>query len=195
MDPMRSVDWGAYYFFDFLAQQHPRIVPVMQVLNQLAGYAAAAILICATTALFAVRRQLWAAVMTLASYALTLALVEATRLLVARPRPDEAEALVGPEDMLGSYPARGIFLFTMALLSLTFAWWPAKRRRRVLLSLLVALLLIGTSLSQLVLRLHFVTDVVGGLFGGTACALLPHLLVSTPRGAAATITTPAQISG
>jgi membrane-associated phospholipid phosphatase len=177
MDPFRPVDWGAYYLFDFVAQKHPGLVSLAQIYDALSGYVACTLLMAVLAWLLWRRGQTKAALVNLAVFAVAVAVVEIVRWAVGRTRPDEAERMVGPEGMLGSYPARHVFLFTMAMLLVAFAEGARlSARRRLAFGIFVALMIVCVCGSQLLLRLHFVTDVVAGLFGGAGCALAAHLL-------------------
>jgi undecaprenyl-diphosphatase len=176
MDPFKAVDTGANYFFRNLAEHHRGLEARVQAVDLGSGYVAAAVLLLLAVIVFCLRGHYRTAAVAVAVSAAAVLVVEGLRRLIARPRPDAAQDYLGAEE-LGSYPAQGVFLFTMTLLLLTFALASGARRWvRVVLSFSAALLIVAASLMQFFLGLHFVTDVLGGLLGGGACALLTWLL-------------------
>ena len=181
MDPLRDVDLGAYYFFRFQANHHPQLVPVLQGIDALAGYVAAAVLLLLAVLTFCLRGRPRAGVAAVLVAVVGAAVIESLRHLIARRRPDDAQDLLGAAAMLGSYPAGGVFLFTMTLLLFASALGiGAPRGNRVALGLVAALLIVGVCLAELMLGLHYVTDVVGGMLGGSACAILTWSLAARP---------------
>jgi membrane-associated phospholipid phosphatase len=181
MDLLKEIDAGAYYFFRFQASQHPEVVSVVQEVEPFLGYIAAVVLLGLTAVVCCVRGRPQAAAVSIAVFAVAVAAIEGLRHAIARRRPEDAQDMLGTADMAGSYPARGVFLLALTLLLLTFALAAgAPRWLRVLLSLAAALLIAAACVSQLFLGLHFVSDVLGGLLGGGACALLAWLLAA-PR--------------
>ncbi len=180
-DLLTRIDWGAYYFFRFQARNHPALADLLQVASPTALAIAAGVVLLLALVVFALRRQLRAALVALLVFAAAAPAVEWLRHAIARRRPDDAENLLGAENMLGSYPASGVFLFTLALILLAIALGSGRsRRQRLSVGVATAVLIVGVSLSQFLLGLHFVTDVVGALLGGGGCALVAWL-VGTPR--------------
>jgi undecaprenyl-diphosphatase len=181
-DKIKGIDAGTYYFFDFVGKQYRDILPVMELANSLAGYVGSVVLLVLAVIVFVVRGRKSLGVVSLIVFAIAAAGGEGLRHLIARRRPDDAQDMLGAANMIGSYPAVGVLLFTLALILLTVALTiGAPRLRRVLLSVLAALIIVLVCLSQFFLRLHFMTDVVAGLMGGSACALLTWLLVPPTR--------------
>jgi undecaprenyl-diphosphatase len=172
MDPVKAVDSGAYYFFRNLAEHHRALEGFVRLVEASSCLVGAGVLLLLAVGVFCLRRRWRAAVVSIAATVGAALVVEGLRQLIARARPDAAQDYLGAEE-LGSYPARHVFLFTMTLLLLTWALASGARRwLSVMLSVLAAVLIVAVSLSQFFLGLHYVSDVLGGLLGGSACALL-----------------------
>ncbi len=178
MDALETVDWGAYYHFRYLAGQHPQLLPAAELVNSLTHHAVLGVLIVFTLLALWLYGRPRTAVVGLATFLAGIVVAEGLRGLIARRRPDDAENLLGPDGMVGSFPAVGVLLFTLTALLLTFALWETGlgRTGRVLSTAAAAVLIVAVCLSQFFLGLHFVTDVVAGLLGGLVFALLARQL-------------------
>jgi membrane-associated phospholipid phosphatase len=179
---LREMDYGAYYFFRHESQHTPALQAAMQLGALNGAYVVAVVVALAAVALLMVHGKMRASVVTLAAFMLGVIFVEILRNIVAAPRPVDARDLVAADEMLRSFPARGVFALVLAAgLLMTAAWGASHRIGRLLLvtgPLLV--LVIWAALSQMALGLHFLSDVLGGLSGGMAVALLATRLVAMP---------------
>ena len=174
IEAIKGIDHGGYYFFRHKAQHHPDFVPIMQAGDWLGSLWVVALLMALALLLFVARGSTRAALVALLFFVFGIVLVEALRYLVPGKRPEDAQNLLGGDEMLRSFPARSVFLVTLAGALLVAALWRLLDGAilRVAMAAGVALLVVWVSLSQLFLGLHFVTDVVAGLAGGLALALL-----------------------
>src|SRR5438105_2200038 len=105
MKVVSSVDYGAYYFFRYTAQHYPELVSVMQVGNFFGTYVIIAAVALVAVTLLLLGGRLRAALLSLAIFALGVIFVEIVRTALGERRPDDAQALVAAEDMIGSFPA------------------------------------------------------------------------------------------
>ena len=137
---------------------------------------------------FLVRGRTRSAQVSLAALVIGLILVETMRHTVGARRPGNAETFLAPEEMTRSFPARSVLLFTLAGVLLIFAAWGALSSTwmRLMVTVVMVVVVLGVALSQLMLQLHFVTDVVGGLFGGLTLALLASRFFEERRDAGST---------
>jgi len=174
VDLFKEVDAGGYEAFQHLTKQQPELLTPMQLGTWISGYIGVGCLLLLAVVVFVVRGRTRSAQVSLAAFVIGLILVETMRHTVGARRPGNAETFLAPEEMTRSFPARGVFLFTLAGVLFIFAAWGALASTwtRLLVAVVVVVLVLGVALSQLMLQLHFVTDVVGGLFGGLALALL-----------------------
>jgi membrane-associated phospholipid phosphatase len=170
----RSIDYGGYYFFRHLAGQNPQILPPFRAGDWLGSYFVVGFMFLVAVILLLVQARTRAAQVALGAFVLGVILVEILRNVVAAHRPPDAQDLVDADEMLRSFPAREVFTFTLAGVLLLFAAWGGvhKTTFRLLLTTAVVVLVLWVAMSQLVLGLHFVTDVMAGLAGGIALALL-----------------------
>jgi undecaprenyl-diphosphatase len=156
---------------------------VMEVVNQVAGYDATAMALALVAAVILMARGRGrAGILTLAVAGLGYFAVTMMQGAIARERPPDARNLVSADEMLHSFPARNVFLFTLAIALLMFALWditPGRLLRGVLVVVSTGLVVL-LCLSQFYLGLHFVTDVVAGLVGGLLLALLARSLSPPP---------------
>jgi membrane-associated phospholipid phosphatase len=175
MDVIESLDWGVYAHFRFQAQQCPDILPFMQAAYYMSSSVGLIVLMSLAVILFVVQGKRQAALVTLVSFGAALALIHATRILVPRRRPEDAENWLRPGDMLGSYPSSGVFLFMLAMILVGCALWSLIRPWLRGVYLLIAFLLtVWVCLSQFFLAIHFLTDVVGAMAGATLIAWIAH---------------------
>jgi undecaprenyl-diphosphatase len=181
---LKSVDDGAYYSLDHTARQIGRIEQAMRLGDSLGTYLGVAAVLLFALILLAVQRRWRAALGVLVAFVFGVALVETMRTLLPAPRPLVARRSVDAAEMMRSFPSSKVFLFTLAAVFLLFALWPISTRKsaRALLTPGVVVLILWVAMSQLMLGLHFVTDVSAGLFGGIALALLAsRFFPPTPR--------------
>jgi undecaprenyl-diphosphatase len=174
MDSLKSIDYGGYYFFRHKAQHFDELVPVMQAGDFLGGYLALAALLVLAAVILLARGKPRSALFVLIFCTLAAAAVEAQRRFMASKRPDDARNLVSLEEMTRSFPAAGVLLLTLVCVVLLAAAWDSLDGRilRLAATVGVVLLVLWLAVSELFLGLHFVSDVVAGLAGGTALGLL-----------------------
>jgi membrane-associated phospholipid phosphatase len=176
------MDYGGYYFFDFAATQHPWLAEVMLPARWVGTYGVGIVFALAMIFLV-IERRLPAALIGIGALAVGVLCVDMLRDTIAAQRPANAQKLVDADEMLRSFPAREVFAFTLAGTLLLVATWtvlPNTALRLLLMTGVVALIL-WVALGQLVLGLSYVTDVMAGLAGGLALALLASRFFATPR--------------
>jgi undecaprenyl-diphosphatase len=183
MDPFERLDWATYYFFRFQANRAPFLHDVITLGDWLGGYAAIALVtaVAVAVALVGSRWRLAGAIVMALVFGVLL--VEGTRLATQRPRPPDAQNFLPGAAASPGFPSRGVFLAAVAWLLLAVALErPSWRRgKRVGVYAGAALLIVCVCLSQLLLGLHFLTDVLAGLAGGVGLALLARAVA--PGGA------------
>ena len=183
LEKIASLDHGVHAHFHFTIRQHPEFAPVMQVANLLGSYVATLAIAALAVVLWLARGQARAALVTLAGFLGSFGTIESIRTFVARERPDDAAdwlvldplaKLLGLNQSVGSFPAPSVFLFTLAMLLLLFALIPqdASRRTQVLMTIAAAILIVWVTFSQLMLSMHYLTDVVPALAASICVACL-----------------------
>jgi len=167
MDAIDTIDVGAYAHFTFVASNYPEIIQFVKSYNYVSVYVILIGPMAAVFALFVWQKRMRAALVTAMGFVVSMGIIEACRLLVPRRRPDDALELVGANDMIGSYPSAGVFLFILLMIYVGLALWPWLRSSvaRSLFVGVAAALTVGVAMFQFFLALHFVSDVVGGLMG------------------------------
>lgn len=174
MDAIETVDWGAYAHFTFIADKYPAILPFMKAHYYASGYVVLSGLMALVFLVFVMQKRTRAALTAALGFVASMAIIEVSRLLVPRRRPPDAQNLLGANDMIGSYPSGGVFLFMLVMICFAFALWPWLRTgvKRGLFVTVATVLTISVALSQLVLAIHFVSDVAGGIVGATIVGLV-----------------------
>ena len=168
MDAIESIDVGAYAHFRHQAETHPEFLPIMHIAYYLSNYLAIGVLFSLTALLFLLQGKRRSAQVTAINLAWALALLFSVRFLVPRRRPDDAQNWLGPQAMLGSYPSGGVFLFMLAMILLGFAIWDlAKPWLRGVYLLTAVALTVWVCMSQLIMSLHYLTDILGGIAAAT----------------------------
>jgi membrane-associated phospholipid phosphatase len=167
MDAIEALDWGAYSNFDHQVQSFPQILHIMRPGYYLGDYLAIGVLFSLAAVLFAVQGKHRSAQVTAVALAVALGLIFATRALVPRMRPGNAQNWLGPYEMQGSYPSASVLLFTLVMVLLACAVWPwlHARWQRALYLALAIMLTVWVCMSQFYLCTHYLTDVLGGLAG------------------------------
>jgi membrane-associated phospholipid phosphatase len=170
----KSMDYGGYYFFRHLARQNPEILPPFRLGDWLGSYFVVGFVFLVAVILLLVQARTRAAQVALGAFVLGVIFVEILRNVVAAHRPPDAQDMVEADEMLRSFPAREVFTVTLAGVLLLFAAWGGLHTTtlRLLLTAAVVGLLLWVAMSQLILGLHFVTDVMGGVTGGIGLGLL-----------------------
>jgi undecaprenyl-diphosphatase len=179
---LQGMDNGAYYFFRHKASHYPELEAVMQVGDALGSLFLIGVLAGLAVLLFLVRGESRSAGIATGSFVVGLLLVEALHYLIPGRRPEDAQNLLGSDEMLHSFPARSVFLLTLAGILFLYALGPSLQGRWMcfLMTTCVVVLVLWVCLSQLLLGLHFVTDVLAGLAGGLALGLLGALSLAPP---------------
>lgn len=186
MDAIEQLDWGAYVHFSNEARHHPGILPFMQVgFFYLAGYAGVCTWLLFAVILFLFQERRTSALVALVSFSSAVALIETVRHLVPRRRPEDAANWVGPDHMLGSYPSSSVFLFMLTMILLGFAIWHGARRpwMRGLYILVATLLTVWVCMSNFLLAVHFLTDVLGAIAGATLVGWVACKFLDPPKEA------------
>jgi membrane-associated phospholipid phosphatase len=179
---LRSIDKGAYYSFNDLVQKFATLRAFAQLGDLIGSYLGVGVLAILTLMLLLLQGRLRAVVVVLVVAAVGAASVEALRALIPAARPDAVAGAITSDELVRSFPSREVFSFTLvAALFLATAWVSlARSKTRWLLAGVVTIVILWVAISQLLLDLHFVSDVAAGLFGGLALALLAHRFFETP---------------
>jgi hypothetical protein len=121
-------------------------------------------------------------VVVLLSGAAAIGVLAAVRFVVPRQRPPKAGNLLGPDNLAGSYPAAGVFLFTLGAILVGFAIWNLLPRvwMRIAYVLLAVGLTVWVAISQFFLAIHFLTDVIGAMAGALLIALIASRCLDRP---------------
>ena len=185
LDKITSLDHGTHAHFHFMIRQHPELVPPMQLANQLGGYVGSCAVLALAILVWLARGQARAALITLLGFLGSFGLIEAIRAFVKRERPDDAAdtlartvdplgQLLGLDPRVGGFPAPGVFLFTLALLLLLFALLPlaTTKTTRTLLAVPAVLLILWMTMGQLMLSMHYLTDIVPALVASICVAFV-----------------------
>ena len=168
MDAIESLDVGVYSHFSLQRARYPELLPIMQMAYYLSDYLSIGVLFSLAALLFLLQGKRRSAQVTAISLAAALVLLFSVRFLVPRRRPDDAQNWLGPEHMLGSYPSAGVFLFLLAMIMLGFAIWNLARPwLRGLYILTATALTVWVCMSQLLLALHYLTDILGAMAAAT----------------------------
>ena len=174
MDAIEAMDWGAYAHFRFQAQQLgfrakelPQITLWLQDYYSVASYIVGVVLMLTAVLFFLMQGKRRGALVVLLTFASATALLEVVPHLVPRRRPPDAQDWLGPNQMLGSYPSTGVFLFMLSAILLGFAVWGVLHRSwmRGFYVAIAALLTVAVCLGHLFLTINFVSDVIGGIVG------------------------------
>jgi membrane-associated phospholipid phosphatase len=194
-DFLKSIDKGAYYAFSEAvngATGEPQdVVQLLESGTWVGSYYGAVLLLALACILLLAQRRARAMLFTVAAIVIAAAGVEVMRIAVPIHRPENAARILSGSEMQHSFPASEVFAFTLAGAIFLYAALGSLRGRaaRIGVSTVVAVLVLWVAMSELLLVLHFVTDVAAGLFGGLAVALLitrvTPRLDSSPAGRAA----------
>jgi undecaprenyl-diphosphatase len=178
MDLFEGLDWGTYYFFRFQANRLPDLNSLMQVGDWIGSYLGVAILLAASVAITPRRRMALVVVIT---FLLGSLLVEGVKVATQRPRPPDAQNILGALE-LSSFPSRAVFLAAFAWLILAMAVERRTERSgyRIAVYACAGLGIVFVCVSELWLGLHFVTDVLAGLAGGIGLALVARWAATEP---------------
>jgi hypothetical protein len=180
MERIDTLDWGAYATFAEVAKALPLLVGFMQIAHYVSSYVSVGLLGGLAICLFLRQGRRRDALITLLAFVSAALLIELMHFIVPRHRPPDAQNWLGTHAIHDSYPAAGVFLFTLAMILLVAAVWrglsPAARSLYIALA---SLLTVWVCMSQFILALHFVSDVIGGLAGAAlvgwvACRLMAH---------------------
>jgi len=187
MDGIEGLDDGAYAFFGFFAEKSPALVALMQPAYYISGYVGCGILLAVMVLVLFLQKEYQPALVALISFLGSVALIELIRFAVPRARPQNAVLWLGEGAQTASYPSAGVFLFTllMILLGHAFRSYLHSARKRGASLFLAVLLTVWVCMAQFFLRIHYVTDVIGGLAGATligwiACKLMRNNALSPP---------------
>lgn len=180
---VENVVWGTYYFFRFqVGVRVPGIRPIMEAGDLVGSLPVQLVVAFLTLTLLLLKRKVGSAFVVLMITAAAFGLFEGLHFLVPSSRPpiDPQSTLLTADDHR-SFPAAPVLLSFVTLLNLDMALadWLSLRRRRVTLGVLLMVAL-WVTLSQLVLGLHFLNDVIAGMTAGIGLALICRAL-ALPR--------------
>jgi undecaprenyl-diphosphatase len=183
MDAIDALDCGVYYHFDFQNKQGNIFLPLLQTGYYVGSYIGVGTLFFTAIVLFALQRR-WRSVLVVPSSGIiAFGLIELVRRLVPRPRPEEALGWLGPGDMIGSYPSPAVFLTLLAFILIGIGVWGLTRNAtwRWTFAVIAAMFTVWVCMSQMMLTLHYFSDVLGGLAGAFAIGwTASYLLDSAP---------------
>jgi membrane-associated phospholipid phosphatase len=179
---LKSIDMGAYYSFTEMTGESAFLAQMFTIGDWLGSYIGIGVAAMLAVGFLVLQQRLWAATLTVASIALAILAAESMRRILPAHRPANAVRLVATEEMVRSFPSREVLTFTLAASWLLFAGWMYLRRAaaRAALLAVITVLILWVAMSQLMLGVHFVTDVAAGLFAGIALALLASRLFVQP---------------
>ena len=180
MELFQGIDGGANYHFQF--NRVPWLDALMWPAVWLASLPGIFLAVAIILVWLAWRRD-WATAAWLAALLGSgWALIELARRLLPRERPDVAVAMVSSLEMDLSFPARGIFLTTLAYLACAQVMEKNCSRGSQFLTLYgIVLAWIGyLAYGQLYFSLHYVTDVLAGLALGCTWAFLARKFGPAP---------------
>lgn len=175
MDVIRGqLDGGTYDFFRYFGNEHQCITSMARWFSCLGSYWFASLLLLTGLLLLGRQAKNRTIIAILACYILGVAATEDLVLATQRMRPAAAERFVGTSGIFGSFPARSVYLFSFGWLALGLALDHSGLRKRALVGfgLCAAVLIVLMCLSQLILCVHFVTDIIAGLALSGAMILL-----------------------
>jgi undecaprenyl-diphosphatase len=180
-----GLDYGTNYTFQFLARETPLdLGPLMRVGDWLGSYLATAVVLAVAMAWTprAWRPRMAGAIVV--AFLLGSLLVEGASMAVQRPRPQNAQNILGAQAD-SSFPSRAVFLagFAWPTLALALERRLGGKMSRTAVYALAALAVVFVCISELWLSLHYVTDVLAGLSGGLGLALLVRWALATPSPA------------
>jgi membrane-associated phospholipid phosphatase len=186
MHLLEGLDWGTYYFFRFeanrLALRAPHVQGLMEAGDWLGGYLGTAVLLALAIVVTPRPQRPRMALAVLTTFLMGALLVEGVKIATARPRPPDAENILG-EAMSSSFPSRAVFFaaFAWMMVGRALEHRVGSRAGRVVVYLAAALGVIFVCVSELWLALHFVTDVLAALAGGVGLGMVGYWLSVTPE--------------
>ncbi len=156
-------------------------VPLLEVLTAPGLTVFRLVVLVPVALLFAIRRQWRTTWFILVAALLVSPLTTLLKELVGRIRPTAEEPLVAAKGLSfpsghasGSATLAGVLLVVL---------WPAVRRQwRPVLAVAAALLAMTVAWTRMALGVHYLSDVIGGLFLGATVVLLSMALVGLDRG-------------
>ena len=154
------------------SSQHPQLKPLMQLLSRIgSGYV---LIPLSALAYVLLRRQGYAAARHIPGmFVGALAVFALSKWIVARPRPKLSPYGFPSAHTFGAVVFFGSVIYLLWTLEMPRFWrWAGTAG--------LLLLILGVAASRLYLRSHWLSDVLGGVAGGTAYLLI-FLLVVDPR--------------
>jgi len=190
VDAIEGLDDGANAFFTFQANEHRRVLQVMEPAYYASSYVALLGLLAAIVMILLLRQKLRAAVVTVLGFVAALCLIQLAQTWVPRARPQNAALFLGRDSIfffadganVPSYPAGKVLLFLLALILLGQALWdwlPGVIRGAYVVA--AGILTVWMCLAQFFLALHFVTDVIGALAAAVLIGWVVHLFTRAER--------------
>jgi membrane-associated phospholipid phosphatase len=182
MDAIEALDWAVYSHFDYQNQILPAFRPLWQAAYY-AGFVGFGIFLLIAALLFLRQGKRRSTLVVLLTGAAAIGVMAAVRFMVPRQRPPKAGNWLGPENMIGSYPSAGVFLFMLAAILLGFAIWKVLPRvwLRIVYVLVATGLTVWIAISQFFLAIHFLTDVIGAMAGAALIALVAYRFLERQR--------------
>jgi len=195
MDFFNGVDLGAYASFRFNANRLPALVSVLLIVRWI-GLLGWIPLLASVAVMWTNRHLRLRANVMLAVALVGLTSMEAVRWSANRPRPEDAEILLGPQ-VGKSFPNVPAFAFPLAGIVAMTAWMAWRKGRGIRTSPAMIVGAFGAiaglsaliAFAELFLGLAFVSDVITGLAGGVGFGLLARFAgvwaggETSPRGA------------
>ena len=174
MDLFNGMDWGAYNSFRYAANRLPELTEGMRWGSGLGSYTAVGVVLVLGVVFSPQAAHMRMAGAVIVTSLLGYVIIKGATSLTQRPRPADAENILGAGAAYTSFPSRGVFLaaFAWLMLALAFEGRLKNRAARVGVYALAAAAIVVVCVSQLWLGLHWVTDVLAGLAGGVGLALL-----------------------
>ncbi|MBI3407790.1 MAG: phosphatase PAP2 family protein [Planctomycetes bacterium] len=174
MEGLRKLDHGTYAFFSHEFKPDSALLELFKSLTFLGTYWVVAAVALAAVAIALLAGRFRSSLVIAVCFVIAVGLAEGLNLATERRRPNDAQRFVAAQNMASSFPARAVLLSTYSWLALAMALESAGFRKRLTLgfSALALLAILVVCMTQLILSLHFLTDILAGLAGGAALALL-----------------------
>jgi undecaprenyl-diphosphatase len=173
MQLLEGLNWGTYYFFRFEANRARALQDFMLAGDWLGSYLGVALVLTLALICTPGAQRPRAFLVASAGFLFAALLVEGLKAAIDRSRPPDAEKILGA-NMSSSFPCRAVLFAAFALIMLARALehWTPGRVQRAAVYAAAGLGVVLVCVSELWLGLHWLTDVLAGLSGGIALALV-----------------------
>ena len=179
LDKIEALDVGVYSHFDQLLSSG--LAELLKPAVYLSGYVAVGSLFFLSVLILLLQGRRRSALFAALAPAVAFAVLFGIRFLVPRRRPNNAGKWIEVTDLTGSYPAAGLFLFMVAVIVLGAALWRISGIWLRFAYVMVAWTLTAyVCMAELMLSLHFLTDIIGALVAAAALGWIVVQCISEP---------------